>query len=431
MDAAAYLALLAKAKLVFESADTFLSFPVLSQLTYDVEDLRFGGDGSAAEHLANLSEFSRVTNRVQRGVVAATDGDEYLWDVYDEVLSNADLAEPALTGEQEREYDAALALLYTHDANGLRSESPDLQRYRTFRDAHITALEDYRNRQLTADMSADPAVKAQWAIDEPAIRQTIDEIEASWMGAGRKAEIEAAQQTERACNEAAPALRWNDWRSSFAADLDMATDLNQIRFAATVFSPRDVLDTEDWLQFTLSGDEIVALGAQAPRELRQILGQVSTAAAIESLSFEYRSVALDRSWFARSVFDSRFWRLGPDGGELCDGRDPPTGRCPGYPVALIFARRVTVNWKGTPPADDSGVDPGRLLRLRPELLKHVRLSRPVVRVPRPVRRMPPRPRPRPKPPAGSPRDAVTILGFLCKRTPRCPDPDPSLRWGPA
>jgi len=177
MDAAAYLALLSKAKRVFESENTFLSFPVLSQLTYDVEDLQFSGDAPAAQRLVNLSEFSRVTNRIQRGVVAAIDGDEYLWDVYDDVLSNAELAEPALNEAQQKEYAAALELLYTETADGLRHESPVLQGYKTFRDAHIKALEEYKNRQLTADISADPAVKAQWVVDEAAIRQTIDDIE--------------------------------------------------------------------------------------------------------------------------------------------------------------------------------------------------------------------------------------------------------------
>jgi len=472
MDAAAYLALLSKAKRVFESENTFLSFPVLSQLTYDVEELRFTGDAPAAQRLVNLSEFSRVTNRIQRGVVAAIDGDEYLWDVYDDVLSNAELAEPTLTEAQEKEYAAALKLLYTEAAEGLRRESPALEQYKTFRDAHIKALEEYKNRQLTADMSADPAVKAQWVIDEAAIRKTIDEIEASWKAAGRRAEIESAQQVERACNETAPALRWDEWRASFVADLDLATDTNQIRFAATMFSPHDVFDTEDWLRFTLSSDEIVALGTQAPQELREILGQVDTTSDIQSLSFEYRSVALDRAWLQRSVFDSRFWRLGPEGGELCDGGDPPKGRCPGYPVALVFARRVTLQWKGVPPADDHGVDPGRLLRLRPDILKQLRIPRPAVGTPRPVAATVARPRlelvgrqrrsipissspalrlrfanlktqrrsiqpdsePRPvvteEPtlPPSSTGDDIIILGLLCKRLPRCPDPDPALRW---
>jgi hypothetical protein len=477
VDAAAYLALLSKAKRVFESEATFLSFPVLSQLTYDVADLRFSGDEPAAQRLAALSEFSRVTNRIQRGVVAAIDGDEYLWDVYDDILSNAEVADPVLTEEQEKECAAAFGLLYTETAEGLKQDSPALASYKSLRDSYIHAVEEYRNRQLTADLSADPAVKAQWVADEPELQQAIADIEASWQSTGRRAEVEAAQQVERSYNAKAPALRWDDWRESFVADLDLATDTNQIRFAATVYSPSDVFDRDDWLRFTLAGDEIVALCDQAPEELREIVGDVATASAIESVSFEYRSVALDRAWLERSVFESRFWRLGPDGGELSDGGDPPNGRCPAYAVALVFARRITVTWTSAPPAGDEGTDPRRLLVLRPDLLQRLRLPRPVV-VPRPrlsttltgarpgtfatLRRLTPLPPaatqpspqvrgaaprldlrltrmrhplvtglPEPAPeehPPSSSGDDVTILGFLCKRVPRCPDPDPSLDW---
>jgi hypothetical protein len=483
MDAAAYLALLAKAKLVFESEGTFLSFPVLSQLTYDVEDLQFNGAAPAGQRLEDLSEFSRVTNRVQRGVVAAIDGDEYVWDVYDDILSNAELAEPELSEAQEKEYAAALELLYAETADGLRQDSPVLTAYKSFRDAHINALEQYKQHQVTADMSDDPAVTAQWTSDEPALRKTLDDIEVSWAASGRRAEVEAAQQVERACNAKAPALRWDEWRKAFVGDLDLATDTNQIRFATTLFSPHDVFDGDGWLRFTLSSDEIVALGEQAPEELREILGQVDTASDIESLSFEYRSVALDRSWLERSVFDSRVWRLGPEGGELSDGAEPPQGRCPGYAVALVFARRVTLKWKSPPPTDGPGADPGRLLILRPDLLQRLRLPvRPELpvrtplstRVPlavrteaigRPVRPMPaaasvrlatsplerirvrpssrvltellvqepvlvPEPVPETEPghPEEAPTDDITILAFVCRRLPRCPDPDPGLHW---
>lgn len=479
MDAAAYLALLSKAKLVFESEGTFLSFPVLSQLTYDVEDLRFDNADDPARGLAALSEFSQVTNRIQRGVIAAIDGDEYLWDVYDDVLSMAEVADLKLTEAQEQEYAAAVGLLYTTSPEGLRVASPALTSYTSFRDAHIRASEEYKKRKLEADLATDPAAQAQWAVDEPALQQAIEDIETSWRSVGRRAEIEAAQQVERSVSAKAPALRWDAWRGSFMADLDLATDEGQTRYAATVFSPTDALERDDWLLFTMTGDEMVALGEQAPQELRDILGDVATASEIESVSFEYRSVALDRAWLDRSVFESRFWRLGPDGGELSDGEDPPQGRCPAFAVALVLARRITVTWKSRPPAAEPE-DAGRTLVLRPEIIEHLRQVRPdlaprrpvattvirarpeidlaprrevpdlrprvdlsVVRprilirpslpdlvaqpAPEPVIEPVPEPAPEEQPPSST-GDQVTILGFLCKRLRRCPDPDPAYDW---
>ena len=40
----------------------------------------------------------------------------------------------------------------------------------------------------------------------------------------------------------------------------------------------------------------------------------------------------------------------------------------------------------------------------------------------------PPPAPPAPPPASAPPNVITILAFICKRLPKCPDPDPSLTW---
>lgn len=494
MDAAAYLSLLSKAKLVFESKDTYLSFPVLSPLTYQADDLRLksraGESGAeAADRLRHLAEFSEVVNRIQSGVVAAVDAPDHLWDIYDDVLTNAELCDSQLTAKQEKEYAEAVALLHTTAANGLHTDSPELARYRQYRDAWIKATEGYKAQQVTAECSTDPAVKAAWDKAEPGERARVEEAEEQWASVGRRADIEAAQQVERATNAKAPSLRWEEWRSEFNADLDVLHDADDgSAYAPTTFTPSDVFDHDDWLSFTLSADEVVSLVDQAPLELKTVFSKVDTISSIESVTFEYRSVALDRPWLERSVFESRFWRLGPDGGELSDGGDPPTGSCPSYPVAIVFARRIKVTLKETSQPDPVG--PGRLL-LRPDLVQRLQLptvARPRITVrhrinlahrvpaastmirasgvpdtvaPEPavvgldrvpavplVRRFrlpgaaritsvaepavavaEPVAEPDPAPdPAPDPEKDVQILGFICKRLPRCPDPDPKLNW---
>jgi hypothetical protein len=36
--------------------------------------------------------------------------------------------------------------------------------------------------------------------------------------------------------------------------------------------------------------------------------------------------------------------------------------------------------------------------------------------------------PQPQPQLQAPDDDIYILAFICKRLPRCPDPDPNFRW---
>jgi len=341
MDAIAQLALMAKAKRVFESDTTFLSFPALSPLSYLPEQLQFGSvTEMTADDLREESEFARTANQLPRSVIAPTYTPEYLWDVYREVLETARLATPSLAPVDSGALAAARVLLYATDADGLRTDSDTMRAYKQHRDAVIKAQEDFRNQQLTAETSTDPAVQARWKEeDEPRLRDGIRQLEDTWVSSGFKAEVEAAQQVEQAGAAISPISGWSEWRSAFQEDLDLATDTNQIRFAITSYSPYDIFSA-DWPRFTLSGDEIRQLAEEAPAELREIFASGSGGSEIESLTFEYRSVAITRPWLRPSLFASRFWRL-PGGTEpLSDGQG--SGRCPAYICALVFARNVTV-----------------------------------------------------------------------------------------
>jgi hypothetical protein len=278
-------------------------------------------------------------------------------------------------------------------------------------------------------------------------------------------------------------------------------------------SPSDLFDTGSWLRFTLTNAEMTRLIRQVPPELQTIFGSDVANPNVDSVSFEYRSVALTRPWFRPALFKARFWRLGAAGGELSDGGNPPQGDCPSYITALVFARNVTIQRRQQTGAPAEKLDkPGTLLTLAPNIQLHqLSLARATAMSPRmvskvssaaaqpagvsqprvaaataasPVRTMrvmdtaatrgvsmqpqvalagpqkalllksttfqalkipvqrplptpgprpsptpTPAPAPAPAPPPASPTDEVTILAFICKRLPRCPDPDPALTWG--
>ena len=68
MDPSVQLALMTKAKLVFESENTFLSFPALSPLSYPPDRLKFGtANEITPQELLDLSEFARITNQIPAG----------------------------------------------------------------------------------------------------------------------------------------------------------------------------------------------------------------------------------------------------------------------------------------------------------------------------------------------------------------------------
>ncbi|MBV8452799.1 MAG: hypothetical protein JOZ29_11065, partial [Deltaproteobacteria bacterium] len=81
----------------------------------------------------------------------------------------------------------------------------------------------------------------------------------------------------------------------------------------------------------------------------------------DTLSFEYRSVALARHWFKPEVFYSRFWRLPPDLDPLSDGSYPPKGAWPAYTVAVVLMRNIQLTMRADHPA------PPQLIRTLPAL----------------------------------------------------------------
>jgi hypothetical protein len=484
MDAVVQLALAAKAGLVFAADNTFLSFPVLEPVSFAPDELAFakGQLGSAAD-LQAWSDFSRITNQVPHGVVFQGDQDRLLWDVYGEVLTRAVLASGGLTTAEEQARAAALAVLYDKGEDGRQVESARLLAWRRYRDQSLVLQEAYRSRQISAENAADPAVAQAWrSTDEPAMRAAIERCEADWAVLGFRAEVEAAQRVEESSAARSPILQWSEWRRAFTPDLDLLTDGLGNRFAATGFSPADAVADADWPRFTLSRAEMNALIGQAPAELAGILGSSGGADEIESLSFAFRSVALNRPWFRPPAFAARFWRL-PDGeAPLCNGVEPPDGRLPAYVAALVLARDVRVEYRqGGRPV--RRIPPRQLFELREDAqlqlyvrpvprraaavlqrqsvgsLPGVRLAqaklsqnafsaevaasaavlarRPELAVRRPIEGRPILVRPTrpppvvvapPPPPTPAPSDEVALLAFICKRLPLCPNPDPALPW---
>ena len=224
------------------------------------------------------------------------------------------------------------------------------------------------------------------------------------------------------------------------------------------------------------------------QDLRRVLSADTQRSDIARLSFDARSVGLDRPWFVKELLTSRFWRL-PNGQEpLSDGVDRSKGTCPAYVAGLVFARNVEVTRKV------AGQDQPIKMRLSSQYLfnltaaPQVMMAVPMQAAPAPAEapravvrdhrnsgavvrdhrrsavRMaagvqraqfrtadfnaaasrnfdvrvtmpttvltdPPPPTPSPPPPVpGADDDSITILALICRQVPKAPDPDPTLPW---
>jgi hypothetical protein len=505
MDSVAQLALLTKAKLVFETDGTFLSFPALTPLSYSPDELSFSASATSASATA-YSDFCRFANALPTGVVFQPALDTLLWDLYQSIFTNAQLAQSGLTPQQTAALQAADAYLYTQASDGTRSPSPQLVAYNQYQQAYLQAQQDYKSQQLTALASTDPTVQSQWQnTTEPQLRAAVQTAETNWEQQGFKAQVEQALTVELNSAALSPTLLWQTWSGLLNSDLDVLTDpASNATFAPTALAPSDILAQTSWPTFTLSSPEIAQLVSQAPAELSSALSTAAGASNIQSLSFEFCSVALVRPWFSPAVFNAHFWRFSDPSMQLSDGGNPPQGQWPAYVTGLVLARNIVEQDVAAattqpqpvrafppialrasfippqPPPRLIPVSPVRPIIVDPVIAQQNRqlainrlsastftarpMARPTLQAasvvrPQQVVARPassfllhntaavgigpgrftavglPTPTPAPAPAAAAPpppapttNPGISILAFICKPLPKCPDPDPSLTW---
>lgn len=354
MDAATQLALMTKAKQVFENGGTYLSFPV-TPLSFKKPQLNLLDEAN----LNGLIDFSSLVNFIPSGVAWQPTETNHLWDVYAMVLQEAHYAVSTRTPDEEADYQAARNFLNATGSDGLIGPSLALLTYRTCRDEYLLAQQQYLAAKGTADASSDPDERQQWiAVTEPQLRRVMSDAQARWDSEGQRNEVEQAQAKLRLLGARSPLASWQEWRDRFNPDVDTLTRAqDQLSVFPTSYSPINALDDASWRLFTVSGPELATLWANAGDDVRYLLGDGQTTSDIESIQFEFSSASLVRPWFSPDAFAAHFWRFDDASRVISDGASPAHGMCPSYPVAVIFARSIRVKSKSVAPAtagDNSG-----------------------------------------------------------------------------
>ena len=135
MDSSTRLAIYTKVIHIFEEKESgkFLSFPIDTPFYgFNPSHLQFSTDKTgnvASSTLRTMSEFAKIVNTPSRGFKYNPNVEEYLWDVYQDILNNAETAENiAKAGDIERFNEAENFLYITHP-NGIKEQSEALRKY--------------------------------------------------------------------------------------------------------------------------------------------------------------------------------------------------------------------------------------------------------------------------------------------------------------
>lgn len=344
MDAAARLALMAKAANVFGSDDTFLSFPV-TPLSYRKEQLNLLDDVT----FANLVEFSMIANMIPTGIAWEPAAEVFLWNVYASILREATFATSTRTDAEEAQYNEAHGFLSVKGSDGAIHDSMQLTLYNHYQSQYENALQAYTSQAGTAQSLTDAAAIQAWnEITEPELRTSLANAQTQWETQGYRDQVDKAKSVVEALGAKSPHLTWAEWSKSFNPDIDgMTRTVDQSAVFPTSYAPASALDNSSWQPFEISEPELTRLLSKAPQEIRERFEVGNAVSSIESIRFEFSSAKLLRPWFRPEVFRAQFWRF-DDGRLLSDGGDPPSGICPSYPVAVIFARNVVLRAKQAP-----------------------------------------------------------------------------------
>jgi len=343
MDKITQLALMSKAKKVFGKDDTFLSFP-LAPLQFTKEELDF----VSSLNVKNLEEFSLLVNFIPDGEAWQPTEDRYLWEVYEDILKGMDteVAFSARTDEEEARYQEATRFLLTKNEAGLSQPSAAQQAYNQFQDQMNALQAKYAAARLTGETTTDPDVKQHWRdVEEPQLRQEISALENRWIREGFKHEVEDALATKKHLGAKRPSTTWEEWHTRFMSSIDTLTGVDQIQFYPSGVSPVNALDEGSWQTFSLTQDEIKALVKEAPDKLKSRLDPDDQDSEVVSITFDFSSAAIVRTWCDPDLFDARFWRFSSEEKQLSDGQSPPSGLCPAYVTGVVFARNISVKSK--------------------------------------------------------------------------------------
>ncbi|MCC5908092.1 MAG: hypothetical protein JJU13_17890 [Balneolaceae bacterium] len=257
--------------------------------------------------------------------------------IYGETLKRATFAGSVVSSSER--YKEAEALLFE---DGARSKV-----YKTYID-YEERIRKERNK--LADVLDDSEQRKR-------IEQRIAQLNAEWIGLGRKNEIEEAF---RIFQEESSSAGFEDERQTLIERLKAGEKVRidadgQLSYAKVQLVPITPLFSEEsgtqWQRVKLKTDDI---RHNIDNDVRDLLGvsveQIERATEkLRHLSFEFFVCSIRRDWLDTTFFKQRYWRLDSEEEPISDGKGG--GQIPALPKNIIFIRDAEAVFEGETVAD--------------------------------------------------------------------------------
>lgn len=368
----------------------------LPGIPMDPEDLRFAVRGftgrgdtpeAKAEDTALLigqaSRFARLIDFVpdatsvfdeQQQMASFERGESSLARLYERVLKQSQVAATELTPEEQAKIERFRDLLYPEEETEdlitgnkvrRRAEGPVLKAYKEFQQKYEDAVIAYNTIRVKAQNPATPEDATLLTFNGPTLRKRVQAARAEWESNGRKSDVEAIQAFIAAVTQRDLNLWKMDLLDRFETSR-LADAFGQEFFLSSMVPGSFAFSDQGWSKFTFKEKEVDHFAssktnqweAQASLLWKINLGGQGSGSSTETkqidnvtdfeLSCAVTQIPLIRAWFDPTFLESRAWKLGPNAlelTELSDGADPPQGMLVAYPISVIFARDIRINFK--------------------------------------------------------------------------------------
>lgn len=300
----------------------------------------------AKKYLKEQSEFAVISNSIlKKPNIWSIDGDNLLYNAYKNILENALTIDPdVFTTEEIAKIDKAKKVLFKNDDE----DSIKYTKYKTY----LTKYSDLEKRiidhnALKAIIDPSNTVELEkWNVDFSSLSNEKKALLIDWQVKGSKSAIESAKNSYDTIllKKIDFIEKWTDARNIKLASPNLLTDEFGVEFLSTTCIPNSICDYQSpiWKKITLLKSEITQLALtftqEVPAEVLVEFGNIQP--ELESISFEYCLIDIQRPWFDESVINNNLWKYSDESKKVSNGDDSMTGDIPAYPVKIILSKNI-------------------------------------------------------------------------------------------
>lgn len=334
-----------------EKKDRFLCFPQNSS-TFISSDLalltnpKLNNLETFDSDLNTLFEFSHQMNTPIKGVVSSdTYSEDNLWTVYGEIINNCVMVNGTDDPILNENYKKARELLYD-DSGEFSVIKPIYEQYNKCRDDYYKQDESCGLLRASLENAETDDERREIAEELEKARQELKTTQQNWLTIGHKLDVEKAIKDIELYASSHPDVYRQKLIESFDKDLDTKLNGDKGTFAATYLFPSG-FEKESWDCIVLSGEELKALYESAPSEIKARCTNDIDFSKVEEASLEYRSVRVERPWLNTKIFESRSWYFpqSSDYEQISYADDLNLGRFPAYISAILMYRNLKIEYK--------------------------------------------------------------------------------------